>query len=687
MSGLNSRTAPGLQLLTNTNIFSGFVSGDGLQAIGEDVELKDFRKAHIEEISNKNGPMLINDIETSEPLSSTIKDGVASVSLKYNEEDFQVDNQSGIALHRSVAAEFPLTVEREDTYDVIDLKCGAPFGISEHGLSLVTDSSLTLDGEGKLTVVREEKETYEVPIVKDTDNVVKLSIDSPPVVKDGKLGVEQKEMSRGIGAISVYSAMDEIIPGMGDWIDIPDLPGDMEECIGNATLVKLNVSDDFQQTGSRLAIRSKGMHEVPYYSGLSGFNSSSAFTYNETPQVLEAPTFHAASVDFNITEPKQLPTAGYVHQLYQSEANGGIDISAVANGRKLIKVNHDDSLSIDETNRLGVNVSNLVDGTLVKAVNNKLTVDAYTPGDSISIIDNVISSKLTYGGSLRREGDQVIGKTVISGSSNVTVVQTNPFSYEVSVLNPQSQIDNLEDKVTDLNEKTDQNKLQTDNKLNDLETEDVRLDDRIDSVESRVSQQETKSDLFESDINTNRSNIIDLNNEKQQMQGDLINLAADLTGTTELLGTIQTAQSAIQVAYALMKGDVTSLQGIVTGIAGEVTGLSSTVAAIQAMPVVRGIIPGVGIITVTDPLTGFTSISSTTGPLTTKPTAPVNPTNKGTEGTLKDTYDGGDGEGGGGGGGTTGELTGGLPDLEDPILPPTNPIDPTVTMTHLVVIN
>ncbi|KAI8994447.1 hypothetical protein BC832DRAFT_543059 [Gaertneriomyces semiglobifer] len=641
MSGLNSRTATGLRLLTNTNIFSGFVSGDGLQAIGKDVELKDFHKAHIEEISNKNGPMLINDIETSEPLSSTIEDGVASVSLKYNEEDFQVDNQSGIALRRSVAAEFPLTVEREDTYDVIDLKCGAPFGISEHGLSLMTDSSLTLDGEGKLSVV-DTSDSFEIPLEREEEtNVVRLNIESPLVVKEGRLGVEQKEMSKGIGAISVYSAMDEILPGVGDWIDIPDLPGDMEEYIGNGTLVKLNCSDDFQQTGSRLAIRSKGMNEIPYYGGLSGFNSSNRFTYNETLSTLTAPKFESEVVDYSITEPRQLPTAGYVHQLYQSQAGSAIDISEVTNGRKLIRVNHDTTLNVNEANQLEVNVANLVDTTSVKAVNGKLSVDIpeYTAGDGISIVDKVVSSTLTYGGSLRREGDQVIGKTVISGSSNVTVVQTNPFSYEVSVLNPQSQIDNLDDKVTDLNEKTDQNKTETDNEIDSLKNEDIRLDNKIDAVESRVQQQELKSDLLSNDITTNRGSINNLDIAKNQIQSDLISLGAEVTELTGVVDTVNTVATGVQVAQALMKGDVTSLQGIVTGIAGEVTGLSSTVAAIQAMPVVRGVI-GIGVIAAQDPVTGIVTITNTSAPLMAeKPPPPVNPTDKGGGGgTLKDTY-------------------------------------------------
>ncbi|KAI9004207.1 hypothetical protein BC832DRAFT_540326 [Gaertneriomyces semiglobifer] len=614
MSGLNSRTATGLRLLTNTNIISGFVSGDGLQAIGEDVELKDFQRAHIEEISNKNGPMLINNIDAEAPLSSTIEDGVASVSLMYNEEDFQVDNQSGIALRRSVAAEFPLTVEREDTYDVIDLKYGAPFGISEDGLSLVTDSSLTLDGEGKLTVVREEKETYEVPIVKDTDNVVKLSIDSPFVVKDGKLGVEQKEMSKGIGAISVYSAMDKIIPGMGDFIDIPDLPGDMEEYIGNAILVKLNVSDDFQQTGNRLAIRSKGMHEIPYYGGLSGFNSSNRFSYNETLSTLTAPTFHAEAVDYNIIESRQLPTCGYVHQLYQSQAGSGIDVGVVTNGRKLIKINHDTTLNINEANQLEVNVANIADGTSVKAVNGKLSVDL-TAGDGISVTDNTIATTLTFEGSLWRTGDVVSGRTVLSGSTNVTVSTSNPYAYTIAVTDPQPAIDNLQDEVTDLNDKVDQNKI-------DLDAEDDRLENKIDAVES-----------------------------------------PDVTGLTGVVDTVNTVATGVQVAQAVMKGDLTSVQGILTSVAGEVTGLSSTVAAIQAMPVVRGVI-GIGVLAAQDPVTGVVTITASS-PLMAKSkgTAPVDPILKSDDSILKDN----------GGGTDIGETA---PPVDPPILPPNPPPPP-----------
>ncbi|KAJ3175542.1 hypothetical protein HDU85_001624, partial [Gaertneriomyces sp. JEL0708] len=274
-------------------------------------------------------------------------------------------------------ARFPLWIEKEDNVAYIELKHAQPLGTTEQGLSLFTDDSLQLK-DGYLSVVPEERDAFEEPLAKDADNVVRLNIDSPLIVKDGKLGVDQKELSKGIGAISVYSAMDEILPGVGDWIDIPDLPGDMEEYIGNATLVKLN--------------------------------------------------------------------------------------------------------------------------------------------------------------------------------------------------------------------------------------------------------EETKSDLFESDINTNRSNIIDLNNAKQQMQGDLINLAADLTGTTELLGTIQTAQTAFQAGQALLKGDVTSLQGIATSLAGQVTGLDAALTAYTSLPVVCGVV-GIGLMVSPPDALGLVTITNTTGPLMTKPKAgpPVDP--------------------------------------------------------------
>ncbi|KAJ3176362.1 hypothetical protein HDU85_007254, partial [Gaertneriomyces sp. JEL0708] len=406
MSGLNSRTATGLRLLTNTNIFSGYVSGDGLQAIGEDVELKDFHKAHIEEISNKNGPLEVNTIEAIEPLSSTTEDGVASVSLKYSDQDFEVTDESGISLKEKRGARFPLWIEKEDNVAYIELKHAQPLGTTEQGLTLFTDDSLQLK-DGYLSVVQEEQDIFEVPLAKD-DHVVKLRFKEPLLVEDDQLTVDTKEIAKGAGAIRVYTANDigGIAPDMPDWLDI-DLPGDLEDYLQNGMLVKLQVSDDFQQTGGRLALRAKGLYQIPFYSGLSGFDSDANFTYNNTLNILSAPTIHS-NVDYNITEPTQVPTSAYVHQLMQSEAGSAVDIGAVANGRKLIRVNHDDSLSIDESNRLGVNVSNLVDGTSVKAVSGKLSVDIpdYTAGDGIAITDNVVSSTLTYTGSLRREGDQ-----------------------------------------------------------------------------------------------------------------------------------------------------------------------------------------------------------------------------------------------------------------------------------------
>ncbi|KAI9008008.1 hypothetical protein BC832DRAFT_538935 [Gaertneriomyces semiglobifer] len=646
---LNSRTFNGLRVLDNTKLLSPLVTGS-LKGNG-DTDIEGFDT--------------VNSISAQAPLENSLEDGEADLSLLIDKETMELKNGALASKQRHLLAEYPLSVQEgsQQGEDVVELKIDSPpLALNEHGLTLLLDeSALHIDGEGNLSVIHD---SFEEPLAKDTDNVVRLNIDSPLVVKDGKLGVDQKEMSKGIGAISVYSAMDEILPGVGDWIDIPDLAGDMEEYIGNAMFVKLNVSNDFSQTGGRLQIRSKGLNEIPYYSGLSGFNSSNRFTYNETLSTLTAPRFEAEAVDYNITEPRQLPTAGYVHQLYQSQAGSAIDISEVTSGRKLIKVNHDETLSINESNQLEVNVTTIADGTSVKAMNNKLTVDPYVAGDAISITDNVISSKLTYGGSLRREGDQVIGKTVLSASSNVTVVQTNPFSYEVSVLNPQSQIDNLDDKVTDLNEKTDQNKLETDNEINSLKNEDIRLDNKIDAVESRVSQQETKSDLLSNDIDLNKSNINNLDSAKQQMQGDLINLAADLSGTTELLGTIQTAQSAIQVGQALMQGDVATLKATALSLGAQITGLDSVVTAYTSLPVVRNII-GVGMLVTSDPITGTTVITAS-NPLMaqSKGTAPVDPILKSDDSILKDN---------GGGGSETGETA---PPVDPPILPPNPPPPP-----------
>ncbi|KAI8994452.1 hypothetical protein BC832DRAFT_596213 [Gaertneriomyces semiglobifer] len=644
MSGLNSKTFNGLRVLDNTKLLSPFVRGE-LKGSGE-ANIEGFDSAAFNHVSNQHGELLVNSITAKAPLENRLEDGEANVSLLIDEETMELKNGALASKQRPLLAEYPLSVQegRQQGENVVELKIDSPpLSVNEHGLTLLLDeSSLQIDGEGNLSVIHD---SFEQPLAKDTDNVVRLNIDSPLVVKDGKLGVDQKEMSKGIGAISVYSAMDEILPGVGDWIDIPDLPGDMEGYIGNATLVKLNVSNDFSQMGGRLQIRSKGLNEIPYYSGLSGFNSSNRFTYNETLSTLTAPRFEAEAVDYSITEQKQLPTAGYVHQLYQSQAGSGIDISEVTNGRKLIKVNH------DETSQLTKQTASLA-------------VDAYTGGDGISDVDNVISSKLTYSGSLRREGDQVIGKTVLSASSNVTVVQTNPFSYEVSVLNPQSQIDNLEDKVDDLNEKTDQNKVETDNKLNDLETEDVRLDDRIDGVESRVQQQENKTDLLSNDITTNRSNITALDNAKNQIQGDIISLAGDVTGLSGVVDTVNSVATGVQIAQQVMSGNLSSLQGVVTGIAGEVTGLSSTVAAIQAMPVVCGVI-GIGVLAAQDPITGVVTITASSPLMAqSKGTAPVDPILKSDDSILKDN---------GGGGSETGETA---PPVDPPILPPNPPPPP-----------
>ncbi|KAI8999656.1 hypothetical protein BC832DRAFT_594530 [Gaertneriomyces semiglobifer] len=638
MSGLNSRTFNGLRVPDNTKLLSPLVSGE-LNGSGE-ANIEGFDSAAFNHVSNQHGELLVNSITAQAPLENRLENGLSHVSIKIDDSTMLIKEDGALASKR-MEAEFPLGVqENEEGEGVLSLQTAYPLGVTEDGLTLFTDDSLVVTSEGILSSVRD---SFETPLERNEANQVRLKFKEPLVVEDDQLTVDTKEIAKGAGAIRIFTANDigGIAPDMPDWLDI-ELPLGLDDYLQNGMLVKLQVSDDFQQTGGRLALRSSGLYRIPFYSALSGFDSDANFTYNNT---------------------LNLVTSAYAHQLYQSQAGSAIDISDVVNGRKHVKVNHDDTLVVDETNRLGVDVSNIVDSTSVKAMNGKLSVDPYLPGDGITIADNVVSSTLTYGGSLRREGDQVIGKTDVSASSNITVVQTNPFSYEVSVLNPQSQIDNLEDKVDDLNEKTDQNKVETDNKLNDLETEDVRLDDRIDGVESRVQQQENKTDLLSNDITTNRSNITALDNAKNQIQGDLISLAGDVTGLTGVVDTVNTVATGVQIAQQVMSGNLTSLQGVVTGIAGEVTGLSSTVAAIQAMPVVRGVI-GIGVIAAQDPITGVVTITASS-PLMAKSkgTAPVDPILKSDDSILKDN----------GGLTETGETA---PPVDPPILPPNPPPPP-----------
>ncbi|KAJ3175210.1 hypothetical protein HDU85_001982, partial [Gaertneriomyces sp. JEL0708] len=113
-TGLNSRSSSGLRILDNTNLVSAYVTGKGLIGKGDNVSIEGFKEAHIEEISNRHGSLDVNTIVAEAPLSSTIADGVASVSLKYNDQDFEVSDESGISLKEKRGARFPLWIEKED---------------------------------------------------------------------------------------------------------------------------------------------------------------------------------------------------------------------------------------------------------------------------------------------------------------------------------------------------------------------------------------------------------------------------------------------------------------------------------------------------------------------------------------------------------------------------------------------
>ncbi|KAI8815510.1 uncharacterized protein EV422DRAFT_510530, partial [Fimicolochytrium jonesii] len=450
MSGLNSRNSSGLRNLNDTLLNSPYVSGN-MKALSGDTKLSGFHSAEVKNLYNQNGELKINDLVDSEDAIIYKTNGTASIGVIPDNMEFPLERNDGsrtvslvtnLPLGTLSESDEGLTVNfpppdlenlqeplsrddkgikldfDEDSLEVNNGKLAvvkepltAPLTRNVQGISLDIDSTLTVEN-GQLSVVPENiqaivDQSLEVaePLSKDQDKVIHLNYGKGLKVNDeGKLETDIDTVIIGRGAISNDKGSSILLEDV-----LQEGFDSLADFLGDDTDVDTTV------TGNKLAIRSKGMGQVPFYSALSGFNGDSSFTYNETLNELHVPHVYV-NTDFN-PDNNQVPSTAYVEQLYQ--AGSGIDISGVSNGRRTIDVRTDASLAIDSSQNLSVNPSAIVDNKGVRIVNDKIAIGlTFQPGNGGLKLENSNQVKLapSVSGSITFDGNNTFGEKLTASN-------------------------------------------------------------------------------------------------------------------------------------------------------------------------------------------------------------------------------------------------------------------------------
>jgi len=338
-----------------------------------------FSNAYVSDVYNRFGQMLINDAISSSVIDLSINEGTLSGNLRFN-QTLQIDDAGNLGVTQQIVS--PAGIE----YTYIDPLFCEPD---------------PLDNSKARVILKYDEDSFNL-----TD--------------EGKLKTVDLNITSG-GAIRVRKA---------DWT--------LGETDSRLRVISIDVSSsDFQQTGGVLAIRSQGPGRIPFYQVGSGFSSNGQFSYDGAGTL---------SVQFvKLTESFTLPDnyaapIGYVMQAYQAGVNTGLDISAAANGRRIISARTDpSSILIDQNNnlsvkldasgalkkdiQLGLDVKTDATGVIFKDASAGNALDARCDGSSIQKVAGSLSVNLQEFGGLKVTaagvGVSVDGVTVVIGADNI----------------------------------------------------------------------------------------------------------------------------------------------------------------------------------------------------------------------------------------------------------------------------
>lgn len=248
----------------------------------------------------------------------------------------------------------------------------APITRTAQGLALSYDpDSLAVNDVGELEVVLPpavdpEPEAVNAPLVRTETGLGLATGKGLKVNADNELETDFETVIVGKGAVSTAKlgsvALEDALE-LG-FESLSELVGDTDV---DSTVLRLRAdTDDFTQTGGKLAMKSKGNQQIPYYGVFHGLNTRSNFTFNDTLSTLSVPRVKLATTFSPASD--EAVTQDYVQQYIQG--GSAIDVGAQSGNRRLVSVRHDASLAIDSAQNLGVNPSAIVNGSSVKVDGN-----------------------------------------------------------------------------------------------------------------------------------------------------------------------------------------------------------------------------------------------------------------------------------------------------------------------------
>jgi hypothetical protein len=350
----------------------------------------------VRDYRNRWGLLAINDINATGPVSIVKQNGTGTVGLNY---DSTLKLTEAGELSTALRSADPLQIEPSSEGEVMKLSHDNTLQVTPQGaLSVVPkilmQSELDMRAKMPLKLILDPDVTPGDPI--GSEVVLDYSEDDFNISEEGKLSVVPLNITAQ-GAIRVRRA---------DWT--------LGEDDTKLRVIGLDVSEDFQQTGGILALRSPGPGRVPFYQLGSGFASNGQFLFDGAT-TLSVP-FIKLTESF-VLAPNYAASIGFVHYAYQAGVETGLDILEPINNRRIIKVRTDpSSLHVeDTTNNLAVKID--PSGALKKDISLGLDLKIDASG-SIKLDPGLgIDVRLDPAGSIRNTAG--VGLSVATDPSGV----------------------------------------------------------------------------------------------------------------------------------------------------------------------------------------------------------------------------------------------------------------------------
>ncbi|DAC81666.1 TPA_asm: fiber [Powellomyces chytrid fungus MELD virus 4] len=362
-----------------------------------------------------NFPLYTEDIDNSISLAHTLPlaNTENGLTLLYNEDNLTINENNELSVVFQEPETLKLPLIRDETgigirhdeslkvnHGMLGLDYNDPLFIDmQSKLTIDHDTSLRVDGEGKLGVVPEF-----------IDSSVQTG-KGLQVNDDGELQTDLNNIIKPLGALhanGLFDLADDVLEY--GYETISEIFGDGKDT--SVKLLRLKTLSDFTQkgilSGSKvLSIKNKGASRIPYYATISDeFETDDTFRYNSTLNELKVGHV-SLNNNFNPNNDEAV-TAAYAEQLYQSETGSPIDVSALSNGWRTLGLRTDATLAV-ENQVLSVNVTPLVNGSSVKIDGNGKIASGliFQPANGVRLregTNNDVQLSLDVEGALEKVG-------------------------------------------------------------------------------------------------------------------------------------------------------------------------------------------------------------------------------------------------------------------------------------------